>query len=65
LAIVALASVGSHMPSKFRYFSLLHRRVLTDGTSRSSLIRPPSVTNPHTSPICVSGMDTSLPACGR
>ena len=28
--IVVLASVGSHMPARFRYYSLLHGRVLDD-----------------------------------
>lgn len=28
LLIVAIASVGAHMPARFRYYSLLHRRVL-------------------------------------
>jgi hypothetical protein len=28
LAVVVIASVGSHMPSRFRYYSLLHGRVL-------------------------------------
>jgi hypothetical protein len=28
LAVVVLASVGSHMPSRFRYYSFVHRRVL-------------------------------------
>lgn len=28
LAVVCLASVGSHMPSRFRYYSFVHRRVL-------------------------------------
>jgi len=28
LAIVGIASVGSHMPRRFRYYSLVHRRVL-------------------------------------
>ena len=28
LAVVFLASVGSHMPSRFRYYSFVHRRVL-------------------------------------
>lgn len=27
-AVVALASVGSHMPAKFRYYSVLHGRML-------------------------------------
>jgi hypothetical protein len=28
LAVVVIASVGSHMPSRFRYYSVVHRRVL-------------------------------------
>jgi len=28
LAIVVIASVGSHMPARFRYYSLVHGRVL-------------------------------------
>ena len=28
LAVLVIASVGSHMPSRFRYFSVIHRRVL-------------------------------------
>jgi hypothetical protein len=28
--VVVIASVGSHMPARFRYYSLLHRRVLDD-----------------------------------
>ena len=28
LVIVVIASVGSHMPARFRYYSLVHRRVL-------------------------------------
>lgn len=27
-AIIVIASVGSHMPARFRYYSVLHRRVL-------------------------------------
>jgi len=27
-AVVALASIGAHMPARFRYYSVLHRRVL-------------------------------------
>lgn len=27
--IVVIASVGSHMPSRLRYFSLIHRRILS------------------------------------
>lgn len=27
-AVIVLASVGSHMPGRFRYYSLLHRKVL-------------------------------------
>jgi hypothetical protein len=29
-AVVVLASVGSHMPARFRYFSLLHGRMMED-----------------------------------
>ena len=28
MVIVVIASVGSHMPGRFRYYSILHRRVL-------------------------------------
>ena len=28
LAVIVLASVGSHMPARFRYYSILDRRVL-------------------------------------
>jgi hypothetical protein len=28
LAVVALASIGSHMPARFRHYSLLYRRVI-------------------------------------
>ncbi len=28
MAIIVIASVGSHMPGRFRYYSILHRRVL-------------------------------------
>jgi len=31
LAVVVVASVGSHMPSRFRYYSVLSRRVIHDG----------------------------------
>ncbi len=31
LAVVAIGSVGSHMPARFRYYSLLHRQVIRDG----------------------------------
>ncbi len=27
-AVIVLASVGSHMPARFRYYSIVHRRVL-------------------------------------
>ncbi len=30
LAVVVLASVGSHMPARFRYYSVLHRQVIRD-----------------------------------
>ncbi len=30
LLVIVLGSVGSHMPSRLRYYSLLHGRVITD-----------------------------------
>lgn len=31
LAVVTLASVGSHMPARFRYYSVIYREVIPDG----------------------------------
>lgn len=31
LAVVVIASVGSHMPGRFRYYSVLKRQVIHDG----------------------------------
>ena len=31
LAVVVLASTGSHMPARFRYYSVLHGKVVHDG----------------------------------
>jgi hypothetical protein len=31
LAVVAIASVGSHMPARFRYYSVIYREVIPDG----------------------------------
>ena len=31
IVVIVIASVGSHMPARFRYYSLWHRRVLDDG----------------------------------
>jgi hypothetical protein len=28
LAVLVIGSVGSHMPGRFRYYSLLHRRMI-------------------------------------
>ena len=28
LIVIVFASVGSHMPARFRYYSVIHRRVL-------------------------------------
>ena len=33
LLVVAIASVGSHMPARYRHYSILHRRVIEPGTS--------------------------------
>ncbi len=30
LLVVLVGSVGSHMPARFRYYSLIHRRVISD-----------------------------------
>jgi hypothetical protein len=32
LIVVAMASVGSHMPARFRYYSVIYRRVIPCGT---------------------------------
>jgi len=32
MAVVVLASVGSHMPARFRYFSVRYRQVIHDGS---------------------------------
>jgi hypothetical protein len=37
LAVVFLASVGSHMPSRFRYYSFVHRRVLEHRSGRMAI----------------------------
>ncbi len=34
LAVVVLASVGSHMPARFRYYSVLYRRVMNSDSRR-------------------------------
>jgi hypothetical protein len=31
LAVVVIASVGSHMPARFRYYSVLQREIIRDG----------------------------------
>jgi hypothetical protein len=31
LAVVVLGSVGSHMPARYRYYSILYREVIPDG----------------------------------
>jgi hypothetical protein len=35
LLVVVVATVGSHMPSRFRYFSVIHGRVLREAPDRS------------------------------
>lgn len=32
LAAVVVASVGSHMPARYRYYSVVHRQVIHDGS---------------------------------
>ena len=36
LAVVVIASVGSHMPARYRYYSVIHRRVIHDGIGPGS-----------------------------
>lgn len=31
LAVVVIASIGSHMPARFRYYSVIYREVIPDG----------------------------------
>jgi hypothetical protein len=40
LAAISLASVGSHMPARFRHYSILHRRVLGPGKSLGPRLLP-------------------------
>lgn len=40
LAVVAVASVGSHMPARYRHYSVLHRRVIGPGESLRPVILP-------------------------
>jgi hypothetical protein len=35
LLVVVVATVGSHMPARFRYYSVLHGRILRDEPERS------------------------------
>lgn len=39
LLVVFVGSVGSHMPARFRYYSVIHGRVLTDPVK--VVLRPP------------------------
>lgn len=44
LLVVAIASVGSHMPARYRHYSLLHRRVIAAGESlRPAILSPAAV----------------------
>jgi hypothetical protein len=40
LLVVALASVGAHMPSRYRHYSVLHRCVLPPGPAAPACGRP-------------------------
>jgi hypothetical protein len=37
LLVVVVATVGSHMPARFRYYSVIHGRVLRDPPERSEV----------------------------
>jgi|GEM_PF-451485 len=45
LVVVVLASVGSHMPARFRYYSVLYRRVIAsrEGPGTAGLEEPEAV----------------------
>jgi hypothetical protein len=36
LVVVVIASIGSHMPSRFRYYSFVYHRVIHDGAGPGS-----------------------------
>jgi len=38
LAVVVIASIGSHMPSRFRYYSLLRRRVVLPDEPAAAIV---------------------------
>jgi hypothetical protein len=40
LLVVAIASVGSHMPARYRHYSLIHRRAIEPGESLRYAIHP-------------------------
>ncbi len=40
LAVVVIASVGSHMPGRFRHYSIPHRRVIAVGASLAGASLP-------------------------
>ena len=46
LAVVVLASVGSHMPAKFRYYSVIYRQVLRCGSGPGAGSTPKPTTRP-------------------
>jgi hypothetical protein len=41
LLVVVIASVGSHMPSRYRHYSVLHRRVIMAGEPLRAALRGP------------------------
>jgi hypothetical protein len=64
LAVVVIASVGSHMPARFRYYSLVHGRVLQEpktGSAEASIFPrpvPDRWANPHSLPLGAGGSGT-------
>ncbi len=49
LAVVALASIGSHMPARFRYYSILHGEVIRGrGGPGTSSLAPTEGQHPQT-----------------
>ena len=42
LCVIVIASVGSHMSGRFRYYSVIYREVIPDASGPGGKERPPS-----------------------
>lgn len=56
LLVVVIASVGSHMPSRYRHYSVLHRRVIMAGEP----LRPP-IRGPQPAGLAVGAVERARP----